>query len=83
VVKRTALVVIGALVMMLVSTTVAMAGWTPEFDRGAFPHSGTQIAIFAVVVVLLLVGGIALWYYSHPRKRDANKSADKGPDEDS
>ena len=131
-VKRTALVIIGALVMMLVSTTVAMA-WTPEdiyddfvehgklthnytqaellaylnssslaqygdsdlkkrldaivkdrLDRGIFPYTGTQIAIFAVVVFVLLVGGIALWYYSHPRKhKDRKTSADKGPEEES
>lgn len=37
--------------------------------RGTYPHSGTQIAIFVVIVVVLLVGGILLWYFSHPRKR--------------
>jgi drug/metabolite transporter (DMT)-like permease len=67
VVKRVALAIVGTLAMTSVSTTVALAS-TPG-DRAAFPHTGTQIAIFAAVVVVLLVGGILLWYFSHPRKR--------------
>jgi drug/metabolite transporter (DMT)-like permease len=65
--KRMALAVLGVLAVTQLSTTVALASTTG--DRGEYPHSGTQIAIFAVVVVVLLVGGILLWYYSHPRKR--------------
>jgi hypothetical protein len=61
--------------MTLVCTTVALAS-TPE--RAGYPHTGTQIAIFAVIVVVLLVGGILLWYYSHPRKRKSPGPPDKG-----
>jgi drug/metabolite transporter (DMT)-like permease len=67
VVKRAALAVLGALTMALVPTTLALASTTGS--RSDYPHTGTQIAIFAVVVVVLLVGGILLWYFSHPRKR--------------
>ncbi len=47
-------------------------------DRGEFPHSGTQIIIFAIAVVVLLVVGILLWYYSHPRRRKDQEPTDKG-----
>jgi ABC-type methionine transport system permease subunit len=67
VVKRAALVLLGALAMASVFGTVALAS-TPG-DRAGYPRTGTQIAIFAVVVVIILVGGIMLWYFSHPRKR--------------
>jgi hypothetical protein len=67
VVKRIALAVLGALAMTSMSTTVALAA-TPG-GRADYPHTGTQIAIFAVIVVVLLVGGILLWYFSHPRRR--------------
>lgn len=66
-VKRVALAILAALALTLVSTTAALA-YTPG-DRSAYPHTGTQIAIFAVVVSVLLVGGILLWYFSHPGKR--------------
>lgn len=48
------------------------------FDRGEYPHTGTQITIFAIVVVVLLVVGILLWYYSHPRRRKNQGPTDKG-----
>jgi drug/metabolite transporter (DMT)-like permease len=67
VVKRAALVLLGALAMASAFGTVALAA-TPA-DRADYPNTGTQIAIFAVVVVIILVGGILLWYFSHPRKR--------------
>lgn len=53
------------------------------FGRGAFPHTGTQIIIFAIAVVVLLVVGILLWYYSHPRRRKDRDSGDgnTGPEE--
>jgi hypothetical protein len=125
--KRVALVIMGALVITLLSTTVAMARWTPaniyddyaahgkltrdyteaellaylsdsslaqysdtdlkktldavvkdRLDREAMPFTGTQITIAAVVVVVLLGGGIALWFYSRPRKRK-----DKGAEDNS
>jgi drug/metabolite transporter (DMT)-like permease len=67
VVKRVAVALLAALAIILASTTTVLA-YTPG-DRAAYPHTGTQIAIFAVVVCVLLVGGILLWYFSHPRKR--------------
>ena len=115
--KRVVLVIMGALVITLLSATVAMAGWTPEniyddyathgrlthdyteaellaylndaslaqygdtdikkaldavvkdrLDRGEFPFTGLQIAIIVIVVVVLIAGGIALRYFSRPRK---------------
>ena len=66
-VKRAALAVIGALALASVCTTTALASTTGT--RSSYPHTGTMIAIFAVVVVVLLVCGILLWYFSHPRKR--------------
>lgn len=47
-------------------------------DRGEYPHTGTQITIFAIAVVALLVVGILLWYYSHPRRRKNSGPTDKG-----
>jgi drug/metabolite transporter (DMT)-like permease len=67
VVKRVALAILAALAMTLASSTTVLA-YTPG-DRSTYPHTGTQIVIFAVVVFVLLVGGILLWYFSHPRKR--------------
>lgn len=49
-------------------------------SRGEFPHTGTQIVIFAIVVVVLLVVGIALWYYSHPRRPKDQGPSNGGPD---
>ena len=66
-VKRAALATLAFLASMSVFVTPAWA-WAPG-DRAIYPHTGTQIAIFAVIVVVLLVGGILLWYFSHPRKR--------------
>ncbi len=66
-VRKVALAIIAALAMMLAFSTTVLA-YTPG-DRSAYPHTGTQIVIFAVVVFVLLVGGILLWYFSHPRKR--------------
>jgi drug/metabolite transporter (DMT)-like permease len=82
VVKRIALVVLGALAVTLMCATAALASTSAELlDRGGYPHTGTQIAVFAVVVVVLLVGGILLWYYSHPRKRDTEGPSDSRPED--
>lgn len=53
------------------------------FGRGEYPHTGTQIAIFAIAVVVLLVVGILLWYYSHPRRRKNREPTDRdtGPED--
>ena len=50
------------------------------FSRGVFPRTGTQILIFAIVVVVLLVVGVLLWYYSHPGRRKGRGPTDRGPD---
>lgn len=50
------------------------------FGRGEFPNSGTQIAIVAIAAVVLLVVGILLWYYSHPRRRKDQGSPDNTDD---
>ena len=76
-VKRVALMMTGVLLLVLVPTTGSVAA-APGV-REAFPHSGTQIAIAAAVVVVLLVGGIALWYFSHPRKRKPEDPAAEPP----
>ena len=77
-VKRIALVVLGALAVTFMHATVALASTPSDLvDREGFPKTGTQIAVFAVVVVVLLVGGILLWYYSHPRKRDTESPSDR------
>jgi hypothetical protein len=82
VVKRVGLAIIGALALMSISTTVAFA-WTPEdaYTRGQYPHTGTQIAFMAIAVFVLLVGGILLWYFSHPRKRKGQGPSDEGSDD--
>lgn len=126
VVRRVALIVLGALALTFICATVALA-WTPDdiyedfvahgrltreyteaeltaylndsslaqygstdvkkeldgivkglLDRGEYPYTGTQIAIFAVVVVVLLVGGILLWYFSHPRRAKGQGPSGKG-----
>ena len=76
-VKRLALLVVGALTMASVFATAAYAQVRqPWPDRGMFPATGTQIAILAAVVVVFLVGGILLWYFSHPRKRKDRDPSD-------
>lgn len=126
--KRLLLVIMGALVITLLSTTVAMAGWTPEdiyddyvtngkltrdytqaellayinsaslaqysdtdvkklldaivkdrLDREEFPFTGFQIAIIVIVVVVLIAGGIALRYFSRPRKPKDGAPTDEEP----
>jgi uncharacterized protein YcnI len=115
--KRLIWLIIGTMVMTLLVTTVAIAGWTPEdiyndfvtngkltrdytdaelqaylndatvaqysdpdkkkrldeliqeiLDRDEYPFTGFQIAIIAIVVVVLIGGGIALRHYSRPQK---------------
>lgn len=60
----------------MVNELGAVAGYLS--DRGEFPHTGTQIIIFAIAVVVLLVVGILLWYYSHPSRRRDHGPDDKG-----